>query len=211
MPEWFDAVIFGATLPFRATAEVVLAVPTFTTTLVSETLQYAFDSDHEFDPTRDYKAVRNIYGKAAGVGLGVGAIVVSGGTAGLVLAGAAACNGASNMNQKAEKVLNGCSSSEEMECRIGMVADACGIAGNTVSLAANGMGFQSEYLGHLKLISRTVGVPLNFVMKITPEAYRKYQKMSPAEQAIEAAALGLSTYKFHELLVELGELYFGTS
>lgn len=98
-----------------------------------------------------------------------------------------------------------------MECRFGMVTDACGIAGNAVSLATNGMGFQSAYLGNLKLISRTVGVPLSFVMKITPEAYRKYQKMSPAEQAIEAAALGLSTYKLDELLLELGELYYRTS
>lgn len=207
MPEWFDAMLFGASLPFRAVTEVVLAVPTITTTVIAETVHKIVDSDHEWDATRDYKEARNIWGKVAGVGLGVGAIVASGGV-GLAIAGAAATNCASNINQKCEKLLDGgCSNSEEVNLRVGMAVDACGIVGNAAKLGMDGLGISPDYLGPLRLTASVVGVPMNLVLKITPQAHAKYQKMSAAEQAIEAAAMGLSLYKFQMLLEELARVY----
>lgn len=207
MPEWFDAVLFGATLPFRAVAEVALAVPTITSTVVSETIQKMVDSDHEWDATRDYKEVRDILGKVAGVSLGVGAIVASGGV-GLIIAGAAAANCASNVNQKCEKILDGnCSNSEEMNLRLGMAVDGCGIVGNAAKIGMEGFGLSPDILGSMKLASGIVGVPLGLVMKITPQAHKKYQRMSVVEQALEAAAMGISLTKFQMLIEELSRLY----
>jgi hypothetical protein len=207
MPDWFDAVLFGATLPFRVATEVVLAVPTVTTCVIGETICKIVDSDHEWDITNKYEEVRDLYGKVATVGLGVGAIVASGGV-GLVVAGAAATCSASNMNQKCEKILDGnCSKSEEAELRIGVAFDALGVVGNAAKIGMDGLGIAPNFLGTLKLAAATVSVPYNLAKKITPEAYARYQKMSMAEQAIAAAELGLSTYKFQMLLEELARLF----
>jgi hypothetical protein len=207
MPEWFDNVLFGATLPFRAVTEVALFVPTIATTIIAETAHKIVDPDHDWDATRDYGEARNVWGKVAGVGLGVGAIVASGGV-GLVVAGAAATNSASNINQKCEKILDGnCSSSEELNLRLGMAIDGCGLVGNAAKLGIDGMGLSPDILGPLRLVSKTVGVPMSLVMKFTPQAHKKYQEMSAVEQALEAASMGISLYKFQELMAELSELY----
>lgn len=207
MPEWFDAVVFGATLPFRAAAEVALFVPTIATTAIAETIHVIVDPDHDWDATRDYKEARNVLGKVAGVGLGIGGIVATGGV-GLALAGAAATNCASNINEKSEKLLDGnCSSSEEAHLRMGMAVDTFGFVGNAAKVGMDGFGIAPDVLGPMRLASRSVGVPLGLVMKITPQAHKKYQKMSAAEQALEAASMGISLYKFQELLAELDLFY----
>lgn len=207
MPKWFDEFVFGATLPFRAATEAVLFVPTLAVTTVAETIHKVVDSDHDFDPFRDYEEARGIVGKTAGIGLAVGGILATGG-AGLAVAGAAACNGASNINQKAEKlVTKKCSSTEKDMLHIGMAVDACGVVGNAAKLGMDGLGCSPEFLGPLKTVSSCVGLPLGLVMRITPEAQKKLSKMSPAEQALEAAAMGISLYKLQQLLEELANVY----
>ena len=196
MPEWFDNLLYGATLPFRAVAEVALAVPSITSTVISETLYKIADSDHEWDPTRDYKEVRGIWGKIANISLSAGAIAASGGV-GLVVAGAAAINCASNMNQKCEKILSGnCSSLEERNLRFGIAVDGFGILGSSAKIGMNGLGLSRGVMRSIKLGSGIIGVPLGGVMKFTPEEIANYQRMTPQEKAMEAADLGISIYKF---------------
>ena len=211
MPQWFDAVLYGTTLPFRVVTEVALAVPTITTTAIVETVNKIADSDHKWDATRDYKEARDAYGKVAVIGLGTGAIVASGGV-GLVIAGAAATFCASSMNKKCGKILGrNCSRSEEKKLRIGMAADGFGIVGKALGKVSNrrmdNFGIFPDLLESMKLVSSKIGVPLGLVMKITPQANAKYQQMSEAEQASEAAALGISLLKFHKLIKELPTLY----
>lgn len=88
-----------------------------------------------------------------------------------------------------------------------MAVDACGLVGNGARLGMDGLGVSPDLLGPLKLTASVVGVTLNRVLKNTPQAHAKYQKKSAAEQALEAAAMGLSLYKFQMLLEELSRVY----
>jgi hypothetical protein len=204
MPEWFDAVLFFATLPFRVVTEVVLVVPTVTACVIGETILKIADSDHEWDFTNKYEEVRDLYGKVATVGLGVGAIVASGGVE-LVVAGAAVTKFASNMNQKCWK-LKISSKSEEAELRTGLAIDALGVVFNAAKLTMDALKISSIFLRSLRLAASTVAIPYSIVNRINPEAFERYQKMSVAEQAIASAELGLLTYRFQLLLEELARL-----
>lgn len=207
MSNGFDDFVYGATLPFHAAKEISLFAVSAPLALMTESVETMLDSDHEFAFSRTNEEYRNVVNKVAGVGIGIGAILASGGTAGLVMASAAMCNSASNINEKLKLISDGCSDTEEALLRVGMAVDTCNFIGTSATVGMNGFDFSANILEPLKLASAAIGVPINVCLKVTSDIHAETKNLPTEDKAIKAAELGLSLFKFEQLLQELDAVY----